>query len=549
MTTLSLTASARSKASRRWVLNPADEYAIRAGYWFDEAAAAHAAEFFPRFLRHSKGEWAGKPFDLLDWQRDKLIYPLFGWMRPDGTRRFRKGYVEIPKKNGKSTIGAGISLYLLVADGEPGAEIYSAAADKDQAGIVYGEAANMVEASPKLSALLIIRRSVKRILYEKTRSFYRVLSSEAATAEGKNIHGLIFDELHAQRTRALWDALTYGGRSRKQPLLIAITTAGSDTDGICYEQHDYAKAVLDPNTRDPDTDFFAFIAAAEREEDWTSPEVWKKANPSFGITIKADAFAGECREAQRELRKQNAFRRYSLNQWTEQETRWIDMALWNECDGKIDLKGLEGQSCIAGLDLSVSRDLTALVLVFKQKDRFIWLPYFWATRERAEEYEQKHNLKWKIWGAAGLIELQDSATIDYRAIREKIDGDLGKKYRILEIAFDPFNAHQLIRELGEECGFEMVQFRQGYLSMSPPCKGFEEALRAKKIVHGDHPVLRWMAGNVAISQDDRGNIAPVKPKQDSPKKIDGIVAGVMAMGQWTQSPAAKEDEGFTCFVV
>jgi len=305
------------------VRTEADERAVAQGYVFRLAAAERVRTFFQRFLCHSKGEWAGQPFELLDWQWDDIVAPLFGWQRPDGTRRFRRGYIEVPKKNGKSCLFSGLSLYLLLADGEPGAEIYSAAVDRDQASIVFTEAANMVEASPHLASRLQVVRSTKRIVDHRSRSYYKALSADVPAKEGLNAHAILIDELHAQRNRDLWDTLRYAGASRRQPLHLAITTAGYDRHSICWEQHDYAKKVQDGTIQD--LAFFSYICAAESDDDWTAPEVWRKANPSFGITLSAEQFAEDCQEAQQSPAKENSFRRYRLNQWTEQDVRWLSL--------------------------------------------------------------------------------------------------------------------------------------------------------------------------------------------------------------------------------
>jgi len=519
----------------KWVLNASDEHAVASGCRFDEGAAERVAEFFRRYLRHSKGEWAGKPFELLDWQRDGIVYPLFGWRRADGTRRFRRAYIGIAKKNGKSTLCSGIAAYLLVGDGEPGAEVYSAAADRDQAAIVFNETANMVEASPELSALLTVNRSTKRVICWETQSYYKALSAEAPTKEGLNIHGLIFDELHAQKTRTLWDTLTYGGAARRQPLLIAITTAGYDRDSICFEQYEYAGKVLAGTIEDDS--FFGYIAEAGKDDDWTDEATWRKANPSYAITIKADQFAEDCRQAKESPAKENAFRRYRLNQWTEQETRWLTMEAWDRCNAAVDEEDVRGCECVAGLDLGISRDLTALVLVFVKGERHLWMPFLWMPEENVGERERKDRVPYRDWVRRGLIETTPGNRTDYDCIRRRLN-ELGGQYRIREIAFDPYNATQLCNNLMDD-GFSMVEFRQGFLSMSPAAKATEELVLAGRIAHGGHPVLRWMASNAVVKTDPAGNIKPCKPDPNSGKRIDALVAGIMAEGRMIENPQTQ----------
>lgn len=529
-----LLATAKREGWAQYVRTEADERAVLNGCRFDAAAADRVVKFFS-FLRHSKGQFAGKPFDLQTWQSEDIIRPLFGWKRASGTRRFRHAYIEIPKKNGKSTMCAGIGLYLLVGDQEPGAEVYCAAADREQAAIVYNEAANMVEASPPLSARLTVRRSVKTIGYPGTRSLYKCLSSEAASAEGKNIHGLIFDELHAQGTRELWDTLRYGGAARRQPLMVAITTAGYDRHSICWEQHDYAKKVLESVI--PDDEFFGYIAAAGEEDDWTKPETWRKANPSLGITMNEEGFAADCREAQESPAKENSFKRYRLNIWTEQAVRWLRMDRWDACGvAPVDPAALKGRRCYAALDLSSTTDITALVLLFPDDaGGYQLLVFFWVPAENARERERRDRVPYMQWIKEGHIEATAGDVIDYDVIRRRIN-ELGELYDIEELAIDRWNATQITTQL-EGDGFTMIPFGQGFASMSAPSKELEKLVLGGKIAHGRNPVLRWMATNVSAKGDAAGNLKP--DKETSTERIDGIVATIMALGRAMVRPERK----------
>jgi len=526
-----LLADATAAGWIEWVRCEADEQAVLEGCWFDIYAAERVRTFFLKFLRHSKGQWAKRPFELLDWQWDKIVAPLFGWKRADGTRRFRRGYIEVPKKNGKSTLFSGLSLYLLAGDGEQGAEVYSAAVDRDQASIVYNEAANMVEASPALISRLGVVRSTKRITFLKTRSFYKALSADVPAKEGLNASAVLIDELHAQKTRELWDTLRYAGASREQPLHLSVTTAGFDRFSICWEQHEYARQVLDGTIQDGA--FFAYISAAAPEDDWTDPEVWRAANPSFGITLAADQFAEDCREAQESPAKENSFRRYRLNQWTEQDVRWINMEKWDACEGAP--VNLEKCVCWAGLDLSSTQDITALVLVFRDENHYSAIPFFWVPEEGARQRARRDRVPYTDWIDDGYITATPGEVIDYERIRAKIN-ELGKQYQILEIAVDRWNATQLATQLTDD-GFEMVAFGQGYASMNWPTKKLEEVMLAQRLSHGGHPVLRWMAGNVSIETDAADNWKPSKKK--SRERIDGIVALIMALDR------ASRQEEFT----
>ena len=427
----------------------------------------------------------------------------------------------MPKKNGKSTLFSGLSLYLLAGDREPGAEVYSAAVDRDQASIVFNESANMVEASPHLSSRLDVIRSTKRIVFHRTRSFYKALSADVPTKEGLNAHGVLIDELHAQRTRDLWDTLRYAGASRRQPLHLSVTTAGFDRHSICREQHDYARHVLDGTFED--LSFFAFIKAAADEDDWTDPEVWRKANPSFGITVNEDQFAEDCREARESPAKENTFRRYRLNQWTEQEVRWLSMEKWDACAAAVP--DLDGMICYGGLDLSSTTDVTALALVFPDDDVHYVLPFFWVPEEGARQRERRDRVPYVEWIREGMIEATPGEVIDYDRIRRRVN-ELAERYDVREIAIDRWNATQLATQLTDD-GFEIVAFGQGYASMNWPTKKLEELVLGGRLAHGGHPVLRWMAGNVSIETDAADNWKPSKKR--SPERIDGIVALVMAL--------------------
>ena len=499
----------------------------RSLFWFDKKAADHACGFFVDLLVHVKGEWAGQPFVLEKWQRE-IIRNLFGWKRADGTRRYRIAYIEVPKKSGKSTLVAGIGLYLLTADGEPGAEVYSAAADREQAAIVFSTAKSMVEASPELSRHCETYH--RSIVVPRTGSSYKVLSAEAPTKHGLNPSGILFDELHAQPNRELWDTLVMGGAARRQPLVVAITTAGFDRQSICYELHDHAIKVRDGIIQDDA--FLPVIYSAGLDEDWTDPKVWKHANPSLGISVKEDFLREECLRAKESPSKQNAFRRLHLNQWTEQDTRWLDMTVWGECAREVDVDELDGRACFAGLDLSSSTDLSAFVLLFPPKDEdepFKVLSYFWMPEENIAQRVRRDRVPYDTWVRDGFIEATDGNVIDYDVIRSRI-GEFSRRFHIREIVYDRWGATQLSTQLQSDA-FTIVPFGQGFASMSPAAKQFERLVLGRQIAHGGNPVLAWMASNVAIRQDPAGNIKPDKAK--SRDRIDGIVALVMAVGRAT----------------
>lgn len=495
------------------------------GYWFDERAARGAVNFFEKLLVHVKGEWAGQPFELQDWQREKIVEPLFGWKREDGTRRYRTAYIEVPRKNGKSTLAAGLALYLLFADGEFGAEVYSAAADKDQAAIVYELAKQMVEATPMLAKRAeVFKRSM---MVQEANASYRVLSADAYTKHGLNAHGVVIDELHAQPTRDLVDVLVTSTGARRQPLVVMITTAGFDRESVCWEYHEYARQVVEGIIEDDS--FFGFIAAADKDDDWLDESIWEKANPGYGVTVKPDYLRQEARRAEQTPAYQNTFRRLHLNQWTQQETRWLDVERWDACGDPLDLNLLKDAVCFGGLDLASNSDLAAFVLDFPSEagedERHVWLPFFFMPEEGIIEKGRQDRVAYDAWVRDGLIVATPGNVIDYAFIVAKIE-ELGEIYDIREIAFDRWGAFQVSQQL-EGAGFTMVGFGQGFASMSGPTKDLLRLVLDGRLRHGGNPVLRWMADNLVVQSDAAGNVKPTKAK--SRNKIDGMVAGVMAL--------------------
>ena len=348
---------------------------------YDKAAADYAVGFI-QCLCHTKGTWAGKPFELIDWQ-EQIIRDIFGTIKPNGYRQFNTAYIEIPKKMGKSELAAAVALLLCGGDGEARAEVYGCAAVRQQAGIGFEVAADMVRMCPALNRRVKILTATKRIVYTPTNSFYQVLSAEAYSKHGFNIHGVVFDELHTQPNRKLFDVMTKGsGDARMQPLYFLITTAGTDTKSICYETHQKAKDILEGRKIDPT--FYPVIYGADEGDDWTDPKVWKKANPSLGITVGIDKVKAACESAKQNPAEENSFRQLRLNQWVKQAVRWMPMDKWDRCAFATSEDDLEGRVCYGGLDLSSTTDITAFVLVFPpldEEDKYVILPYFWIPEE------------------------------------------------------------------------------------------------------------------------------------------------------------------------
>ena len=492
---------------------------------YDKDKADRAVAFIEN-LCHTKGKWAGQPFLLLPWQ-EQIVRDLFGIVKENGKRQFLTAYIEIPKKQGKSELAAAIALYLLYADNEPSAEVYGAACDRNQASIVFDVARQMVEMSPALMRRSKIRTAGKRIINYRNAGFYQVLSAETGTKHGQNVSGLVFDELHAQPNRQLYDVLTKGsGDARMQPLYFLITTAGTDTHSICYEVHQKAMDILEGRKHDPT--FYPVIYGAAEQDDWTDPKVWKKANPSLGITVGIDKVKAACESAKETPSEENVFRQLRLNQWVKQSVRWMPMDKWDACAFPVREEDLEGRICYGGLDLSSTTDITAFVLVFPpldDQDKYCILPYFWLPEETLPLRVKRDHVMYDIWAKQGFIQTTEGNVIHYGYI-EKFIEKLGERFNIQEIAFDRWGAVQMVQNL-EGMGFTVVPFGQGFKDMSPPTKELMKLTLEQRIAHGGHPVLRWMMDNIYIRRDPAGNIKADKEK--STEKIDGAIATIMGL--------------------
>lgn len=493
-------------------------------YFYDDKAAQDACDFFSETLVHVKGEKAGQPLELDPWQADRIIRPLFGCKRKaDKTRRYRTVYVEIPRKNGKSTLGAGVGLYLLCADGEEGAEVYSAASDREQAAIVFEVAKRMRSLSAELRKRL--KPFKMSLVYHAMASAYKVLSADAETKHGFNVHGLIFDELHAQPNRKLFDVLTTATGSRTQPITIFLTTAGYDRHSICWEQHQYAEKVRDGLIDDPS--FLPVIYSVGKDEPWDDRAVWAKANPGLGSSVKMEYLEEQAVKARSSLAYQNTFRRLHLNQWTEQAERAIDMDQWDRCAGPVEFEALRGRRCYAGLDLASTSDLAALLLAFPDEETGILriLPYFWVPADNVAKRVKNDRVPYDVWIQQGFVTATPGNIIDYEFIRKRIN-ELNQEVEIAEIAYDRWGAVQLATQL-EGDGFTMVPLGQGFQSLAAPTKELLKIIASGKLAHGGNPVLRWNASNLSVKMDAAGNLKP--DKATSGEKIDGIAALVDAL--------------------
>jgi len=522
-----------------------DPYHGADAYYFDETAAKRVIDFYSEMCIHQKGELAGKPFILAPWQQ-AVVANAFGWKHKDThLRRYRIVWVYVPRKNGKSSMAAPLALYLTFCDGEPGAEVFSAAADRDQASLVYDPARHIVENNKHLSAACKIYATSKTMLLPGG-SLYKAISADAYTKHGLNPHGVIFDEVHAQPNRELWDVLVETGTgARRQPLTFAITTADYERPSLCNKLLDYAEKVRDRIIDDPT--FLPAIYAADREDDWTLEETWKKANPNYGVSLRPEWMKAQCAKAQADPSFENTFKRLNLNIKTEQDERLIQLAKWDACKPcELTDAELRQLPCHAGLDLALTNDITCFCPVWEiatertvsdldlgigGQKQYYARPVFFVPDEHPEVYKL-----YKPWIEAGCIKTTPGDILDYNFVRHEIN-TFAKTHNLKSIAIDRWNAAQLTIDLCETDGLDVVGFGQGYNSMAEPTKKFLTLIEKGSLLHNGNPVLRWMASNAAGRRDEQDNIKIVKcDRQKNRLKVDGIIALIMALGLWISQP-------------
>lgn len=475
-------------------------------------------------LTHTKGPFAGEPFRLRPWQEREIIRPLFKIDRRTGKREKRMCLLMMPRKNGKTELIAALAIDGLLFDGEIGAEVYSAAADKEQAALAFNVAAQMIRNDPELSARCDIIDSQKRIVVPSTGSFYRAISAEAYSKHGFNASRVLYDELHAAPNRELWDVLTSSTGARAQPLTVAISTAGYDRHSILYEIYSHAKKVKDNPTLDPT--FLPVIYEADQDADWTDEKVWRAANPALGDFRSLDEMRTAFARAREIPAQESTFRRLYLNQWTEQASRWIAMDKWDACETPIDRARLRGRRCFVGLDLSSTSDLTAAVAIFPDGDAFDVLPHFFVPAERIAQRANRDRVPYDLWAREGLITATPGATVDYDYVRKHLQ-QWDDEFNVRVVAYDPWNATDLVRRLEKDDGFTCVKIRQGFATLSAPSKSLESSILARRLRHDGNAVLRWNISNMAAESDAAGNIKP--SKELSTERIDGGYALIMAI--------------------
>ena len=498
----------------------------RKGYRYDPDAAEKAAGFFRDALVHVESSMAGEALELAEWQED-VIRTLFGWMDRSGKRRYRTCMWFVPRKNGKTTIAAGIANLMLFCDGEAGSQCYCAAHNREQSSLLFRIAAMQIRANQTLAGACKIRTSVRRIIYGD--NFLHALPANEAGGHGLNQHFGVYDELHlwvGNKHRECYESLHTSTANRSQPIELITTTAGYDTDTICHEVYKYAKAVQRGEIRD--ATFLPVMYEAGENDDWTKEKTWRKANPNLNVSVPIEYLRRECEKAQRQPSLENVFRRLHLNQWTSQESRWLSMIDWRKCDtttGDI----ADGATVFGGLDLASTTDVAAWMLAEKTEQGWRLRGHYFIPRGRQKHIEMSDHVPYSRWAQHGYVTITPTDTIDYEYIHRRILND-ADRYDLLAAGYDPWNAEATRVHLENE-GITMIKMRQGVATLSEPCKELERCVIERQLDHGNDPVLAWMAENVEVKTDENGNIRPVKPKHGaSGKKIDGIVAAIMAIG-------------------
>lgn len=510
-------------------------------YWFQEELAGRVCRFV-ELLPHVKGEWARtrQRIELQPWQIFRLT-TVFGWVDADGYRRFKAAYNEMPRKQGKSSETSGVGLYLLTADGEPGAEVYSAATTREQAQITWRDARKMVQQTPGLQARFGADASANAIYVEATNSVFRPLSrDQGGNHDGLNVHGGLIDELHAHKTRDIFDVIETGTGARRQPLLWMITTAGSNRAGICYEQRSYVTKILEGVQQDES--YFGIIYTLDEDDDWTDPAAWQKANPNWGVSVNPEDIERKCRKAMVQASATNNFLTKHLNCWVNADTAWMNMQAWdNAANRDLKLEDLAGCRAWLGLDLASKTDIAALSILVEHGDGFAAFGKYYLPEEAAEDGRNQH---YAGWSRQGLMMLTPGAVTDYAYIEEDLR-DLARLLDIQGVPFDPWQATYLATRMQGE-GLPMVEYRQTAQNMSEPMKSLEAMVLEGTLVHDGSPVMAWMVSNVVCHIDAKDNIYPRKEFPEN--KIDGVVALIMALGLAIRQREPEDEYIDTSFV-
>lgn len=506
-------------------------------FWFDEAAAERVCAFV-ELMPHIKGVWARRKekIRLQPWMIF-AVCALFGWKRQDGTRRFRVAYIEVPRKNAKSTFAAALANYMLAADGETGAEVYSAATTRDQAKIVFEVAKAMVRKETGFQSRFGVTPMAHAIVVPDTDSTFQALASDADSLEGKNPHFAVVDEVHAHKTREVWDVLEVAMGARSQPILFAITTAGSNRSGICYEVRSDLCKVLGSTLKAHggmghkvegdvaiDEAFFGLIYTIDDDDDWTSESAWRKANPNYGVSVAAEDMARLARKAQRLASAQPNFLTKRLNVWVNADSAWMDMLAWDRAaDPNMQMDDFSDWDCFIGIDLASKVDIASMIAVFRREGEY---RLFGRHYLPADTVEDSDNAQYRGWADTGTLIETDGNTIDYDTIEADLK-DWVSRFHPRQVAYDPGFAWDFCQRMSKE-GLPMLEYRATVMNYSEPMKMLEALVLNGKLKHDGNPLMTWMISNVVCHRDAKDNIYPRKEREQN--KIDGPVASIAALG-------------------
>lgn len=504
-------------------LDDLDRYGDGKRFIYD-AEAGDRICWFIEHLTHVKGELAGQEIKLEPWQVF-ILHTTFSWKTTEGIRRFRRVYIEVPRGNGKSSLSSGVALFCLCGDREPGAEVYSFATTRDQAKIVFGDAKEMARQNPKLKRAFDLQVLAASLYVPKTNSYFQAKSAEGSTLDGLNTHLAVIDELHAHKTRAVYDVVETSLGKRRNSLMWVITTAGFDTAGICYEVRSFVKQILNKEAQDESQ--FGIIYGLDEGDDWTSEEALQKANPNWGVSVRPEIITSLQAKAIARPSAANNFKTKHLDVWCSAASSWMDMPAWNLCRRSIALSDFEGFDCYMGLDLGAKNDLTAKVLVFPVEENGRLNYYVFGTYYAPRAALLKSgNSQYDGWETLGYLKVTEGAVTDFNQIEADILEDCSR-FRVKSVAYDPWQATQLATRLSDN-DVPMVEYRNTVQNMSDPMKWLEALVQDKRLIHEGDPALTWMMGNVVAKRDFKDNVFPRKEVYEN--KIDGAVALIMALG-------------------
>jgi phage terminase large subunit-like protein len=485
------------------------------------AAALHAVRFIETLCRFSEGEWMGKPFVLQQWQR-AFVANLYGWMRPDGTRRYRQAHLLVPRKSGKTEMAAALCLLHLLADDEETPEVVSIARDREQAKLCFKRARRMAEQEPQIKERIEVYQN--RLVAPDSHGVYKTLSSDAPGAHGLSVSACIADEIHAMEDRReLWEAVMTSMGARRQPLIISITTSGVLRQSLEFDMFTYAQKICQRVIENPA--FLPCLYYADADDDWLSPETWKKANPSLGSTVRPEWYEAEAKRAQDQPSYETPFRTYYLCQHVTAADRWIRMSDWDLCAAQIDESALKALPCYLGIDLGQTQDLSSIAAVWLDGDRLIVKCWNYAPEVGAAIRARRDGVPYLEWSQRGFLTLTEGDTTDYRYLLEQVER-IAKENRVRLIGYDPYNAQNLANDL-EHRGHKVVRVPQSYLNMSTPTRMFERAVTGKNLQHDGGPVLSWALSNACTETDFAGN--PRVSKRRSVERVDPVIATIVAL--------------------